>query len=146
MKVLVTGGAGFIGSNIVKLLVKNNHDVNVIDNLHTGNLSRLEGIKDKINFYKIDIRDGKTLKDVIKDVDGIFHEAALTAVPESFLNPEEYHDVNVNGTRNVFKIAKKYGIKVVFASSSSVYGDVKSVPIKENFEKKSNQPIWKNKS
>jgi len=145
MKYLVTGGAGFIGSNIVKLLVKNNHDVNVIDNLHTGNLSRLEGIKDKINFYKIDIRDGKTLKDVIKDVDGIFHEAALTAVPESFLNPEEYHDVNVNGTRNVFKIAKKYGIKVVFASSSSVYGDVKSVPIKENFEKNPINPYGKTK-
>ncbi len=145
MKYLVTGGAGFIGSNIVKLLVKNNHDVNVIDNLHTGNLSRLEGIKDKIDFYKIDIRDEKSLKDVIKDVDGIFHEAALTAVPESFLNPEEYHDVNVNGTRNVFKIAKEHGIKVVFASSSSVYGDVKSVPIKENFEKNPINPYGETK-
>ncbi len=145
MKYLVTGGAGFIGSNIVKLLVKNNHDVNVIDNLHTGNLSRLEGIKDKIDFYKIDIRDEKSLKDVIKDVDGIFHEAALTAVPESFLNPEEYHDVNVNGTRNVFKIAKEHGIKVVFASSSSVYGDVKSVPIKENFGKNPINPYGETK-
>ncbi len=145
MKYLVTGGAGFIGSNIVKLLVKSNHDVNVIDNLHTGNLSRLEGIKDKIDFYKIDIRDEKSLKDVIKGVDGIFHEAALTAVPESFLNPEEYYDVNVNGTRNIFKIAKEYGIKVVFASSSSVYGDVKSVPIKENFEKNPINPYGKTK-
>jgi nucleoside-diphosphate-sugar epimerase len=145
MKYLVTGGAGFIGSNIVKLLVKNNHAVNVIDNLHAGNLSRLEGIKDKFDFYKIDIRDEKSLKDVIKNVDGIFHEAALTSVPESFLNPDEYYDVNVNGTRNIFKIAKEYGIKVVFASSSSVYGDVKSVPIKENFEKNPINPYGKTK-
>ena len=145
MKYVITGGAGFIGSNIVKLLVKNGHNVSIIDNLHTGNLSRLKEIEDKISFYKIDVRNYEDLKKFITDVDGIFHQAALTIVPESFQKPEEYFDVNVNGTNNIFKIAAELGIKVVFASSSSVYGDVNKVPIKENFEKNPINPYGKTK-
>jgi len=135
MKYVVTGGAGFIGSNIVKLLIKNGHNVSVIDNLHTGNLSRLKDIENKISFNKIDIRDFDKLNQNIHDIDGIFHQAALTVVPESFEKPDEYYDVNVNGTKNIFKIAKKLGVKVVFASSSSIYGNVNKIPIKENFKK-----------
>ena len=145
MKYVVTGGAGFIGSNIVKLLVKNGHDVSVIDNLHTGNISRLKDVENKILFNKIDIRDFDKLNQNIHDVDGIFHQAALTVVPESFEKPDEYYDVNVNGTKNIFKIAKKLGVKVVFASSSSIYGNVNEIPIKENFEKNPINPYGKTK-
>ena len=145
MRYVVTGGAGFIGSNIVKLLVKDGHQVIIIDNLHTGDLSRIKDIEDKITFHKIDIRDYEKMKEVVNNVEGIFHQAALTVVPESFLKPEEYFDVNVNGTKNVFTIAKEMGIKVVFASSSSVYGDVKEIPIKENFDKNPINPYGNTK-
>ena len=145
MRYVVTGGAGFIGSNIVKLLVKDGHQVIIVDNLHTGDLSRIKDIEDKVTFHKIDIRDYEKMKEVVKNADGIFHQAALTVVPESFLKPEEYFDVNVNGTKNVFTIAKEMGIKVVFASSSSVYGNVKEIPIKENFDKNPINPYGKTK-
>jgi UDP-glucose 4-epimerase len=138
MKYVITGGAGFIGSNIAKLLVKNSHDVIIIDNLHTSDMSRLKEIEDSIEFHNIDIRNKSDIKSVIKNVNGIFHEAALTIVSESFKKTEEYFDVNVNGTKNIFEIAKKLETKVVFASSSSVYGDVNSIPINE---KNSRNPI-----
>ena len=124
MKYVVTGGAGFIGSYIVKLLIEKGHKIVIIDNLHTGNLSRLKEIENKIEFHKIDIRNYEKVKRIIKDVDGIFHQAALTIVSESFLKPDEYFDVNVNGTNNIFKIAKELGIKVIFASSSSDSNDI----------------------
>ncbi len=145
MKFAVTGGAGFVGSNIVKLLVKENHDVIVIDNMHTGKKENLEGIIDKIKFYELDIRNILEIENKIKDVDGIFHEAALTIVQESFLMKEEYYDVNVKGTENIFKIAKKYGIKIVFASSSSVYGDTERIPIIENSKRNPINPYGQTK-
>lgn len=145
MRYAVTGGAGFIGSYIVKLLVENNHEVIIIDNLHTGNLSRLDEIEDKISFYNIDIRNKNDLKEIIKNVDGIFHEAALTIVSESFEKSKEYFDVNVNGSRNIFEIAKEFDIKVVFASSSSVYGNVGSIPIKEDFPRNPINPYGETK-
>ena len=145
MKFAVTGGAGFVGSNIVKLLVKENHDVLVIDNMHTGKKENLEEVFDKIEFCELDIRNILELENKIKDVDGIFHEAALTIVQESFLMEEEYYDVNVKGTENIFKIAEKYGIKVVFASSSSVYGNTEKIPIIENNERNPINPYGKTK-
>jgi len=145
MKFVVTGGAGFIGNNIVKLLIKQGHNVDIIDNLHTGKKENLKEIIDKINFYQINIKNKKDLEKIIKNCDGIFHEAALTAVPESFEKPKEYHDVNVIGTRNIFEIAQKENIRVVYASSSSIYGDVKNIPIKENTEKKPINPYGQTK-
>ena len=145
MKFAVTGGAGFVGSNIVKLLLKENHDVRIIDNMHTGKKENLQEILDKIEFYELDIRNMPELEEKIKDVDGIFHEAALTIVQESFLMEEEYYDVNVKGTENIFKIAEKYGIKVVFASSSSVYGNTENIPIIENNEREPINPYGKTK-
>ena len=145
MKFAVTGGAGFVGSNIVKLLVKENHDVLVIDNMHTGKKENLEEVLEKIEFYELDIRNTLELENKIKDVDGIFHEAALTIVQESFIMEEEYYDVNVKGTENIFKIAEKYGIKVVFASSSSVYGNTEKIPILENNERNPINPYGKTK-
>jgi UDP-glucose 4-epimerase len=138
MKFVVTGGAGFIGNNLVRLLVSKGHEVIVIDNLHTGKKENIEDILEKIQFYKIDIRDRKKLDNVLKEVDGIFHQAALTVVPESFEKPNEYHEVNVIGTKNIFEIAEKNKIRVVYASSSSIYGNVKQIPIKENSKR---QPI-----
>lgn len=145
MKYVVTGGAGFIGNNIVKLLVKKGHNVDIIDNLHTGKKENLKEIFDEINFQRFDIRNKKDLEKIIKNCDGIFHEAALTAVPESFEKPKEYHDVNVIGTKNIFEIAQKNNIRIVYASSSSVYGDITTSPIKENANRKPINPYGQTK-
>ena len=135
MKFVITGGAGFIGSHIAKHLVEKNHDVIIVDNLSRGRLENLSKIKEQIEFKKMDILDFNSLKDIISNSDGIFHQAALTSVPESFTQEEKYHDVNVKGTENIFKIAKEFGKKVVYASSSSIYGNTTTIPIQENFEK-----------
>ena len=145
MKYVVTGGAGFIGSNIVKLLIKNGQNVDIIDNLHTGGKENIKEILDKVNFYEIDIRNKKELEKILKNCDGIFHEAALTAVPESFEKPQEYHEVNVIGTKNIFEIAKQERIRVVYASSSSIYGNVKNIPIEENSDRKPINPYGQTK-
>jgi len=145
MKYVVTGGAGFIGNNIVKLLVKKGHNVDIIDNLHAGKKENIKEIFDEINFYQVDIRNKKDLEKIIKNCDGIFHEAALTAVPESFEKPKEYHDVNVKGTKNIFEIAQAENIRVVYASSSSIYGDTKNIPIKENSDKNPINPYGQTK-
>jgi UDP-glucose 4-epimerase len=145
MKFAVTGGAGFIGNNIARYLTKHNNDVVIIDNLHAGKTKNLSDIFNEIEFYKLDVRRKTDISKVLRDVDGIFHEAALVSVPESFQKPKEYFDVNVCGTKNVFEIAKKYGIKVVFASSSSVYGNVSKIPIKENFSRNPINPYGNTK-
>ena len=144
MRFAVTGGAGFIGSYITKLLLEKNHDVLVLDNMHTGKKENLHD-SDKLEFYQVDVRDYSLLEDRLQNIDGIFHEAGLTLVPESFEKPEEYHDVNVNGTENIFKIAKKIGVKVVYASSSSVYGKTEKIPIKEDDPKNPINPYGKTK-
>ena len=135
MKFLITGGAGFIGSHIAKHLVEKNHDVIVVDNLSRGRLENLSKIKEQIEFKKMDILDFDSLKDVISNSDGIFHQAALTSVTESFLQKEKYHNVNVKGTENIFKLAKEFEKKVVYASSSSIYGNTTTIPIQENFKR-----------
>jgi UDP-glucose 4-epimerase len=145
MNLIVTGGAGFVGNNLVKHLVKKGHKVTVIDNLHKGKKEDLQNVFNKIEFFEIDVRDYDKLRNHFKDVDGVFHEAALTAVPESFLIPQEYHDVNVRGTENLLKLAKEFGFKLVYASSSSVYGDTEKIPIKENFERKPINPYGQTK-
>ncbi len=145
MKFAVTGGAGFIGNNIVHLLLDHGHQVKVIDNLHTGKMENLSDVIEQIEFENIDIRDYEKLSHSLKNIDGVFHQAALTIVQESFEKEKEYHDVNVQGTENVFKIAKKEGIKVVYASSSSIYGNTEQIPIKENFPRKPINPYGKTK-
>ena len=132
MEYVVTGGAGFVGSHLVKLLVKEGHAVTVIDNLHTGKKENLKSVIQQITFKKIDIRNYEELEKIMKNIDGVFHQAALTVVQDSFENPQEYHDVNVGGTENIFKLAQKNNFKVVYASSSSVYGHQEKVPIAEN--------------
>ena len=140
MNFAVTGGAGFIGSHLTKYLVSEGHDITVIDNLSRGKLSNLEQVKDRIDFTKLDILDIVNLRKTLQDVDGVFHQAALTSVPESYEKEDEYKNVNIRGTENIFKIAKEFKIKVVYASSSSVYGDIKKIPITEDFERKPINP------
>ncbi len=132
MDYIITGGAGFIGSHLARVLLQQGHTVDVVDNLSTGNLLNLSEIKDKIKFHNIDIRDGVNLKKILAGKDGIFHHAALTSVIQSYQKEKEYFDVNVNGTQNIFEIAKKAGIKVVFASSSGVYGNTGTIPTPES--------------
>jgi len=140
LKFVVTGGAGFIGSHLSEYLIKEGHSVIVIDDLSVGKVENLENIKEKIDFHQVDILDFEEMEKIVNGVDGIFHEAALASVPESFEKPELYNKVNVGGTENIFKLAKKNGLKVVYASSSSIYGNPTKIPINENDEKKPLNP------
>ena len=145
MKYVVTGGAGFIGSYLVKLLINEGHSVIVIDNLVKGTKANLEPILDKIEFHQIDIRDYESLKKILKNIDGVFHQAALTVVQDSFDRPEEYFEVNVVGTENIFKLANENNFKVVYASSSSVYGHQNIMPITENANRNPINPYGQTK-
>ena len=145
MKYVVTGGAGFIGSHLTERLVKQGDVVTVIDNQNTGKIENLKSVSKKINFVQNDIRDFEVLRSLMENVDGVFHQAAMASVQDSFRIPEKFHDVNVNGTENIFKIAKEFGIKVVYASSSSVYGDTSILPTTESDEKRPINPYAKTK-
>jgi len=145
MKVLVTGGAGFIGSHIAEYLVQRGDDVTVLDNFNTGKKDNLAKINDKINFVNGDIRDYKLLEKLVNDTNGVFHEAALASVQQSFSMKDEYFDVNVNGIENILKLGKEYGFKIVYASSSSVYGNPVKIPIKEDDERKPINPYAQTK-
>ena len=145
MRYIVTGGAGFIGNNIVKKLVARGDDVTVIDNLNTGKEENLKSVIDKITFLKDSILNRELLGKQSQNIDGIFHQAALASVQDSFSKPDEYHDVNVNGTENILKLAKKNDFRVVYASSSSVYGSPEIIPIKESDKKNPINPYAETK-
>jgi nucleoside-diphosphate-sugar epimerase len=122
-KYLITGGAGFIGSNIVRELVKKKHAVVVLDNLHSGKISNLQDIKDKITFIEGDVRDAEAVKKACAGVDYVLHQAALRGVYQSVKDPVAVNETNIAGTLNVLVAARDAKVKrVVFASSSSVYG------------------------
>jgi len=145
MKYVVTGGAGFIGSNIVKKLVARGDSVTVIDNLNTGKEENLKSVRDKITFLNDSILNVNLLEKETEGIDGVFHQAALASVQDSFSKPDEYHNVNVNGTENILRLAEKNNFKVVYASSSSVYGNPKRVPIKEEDTKNPINPYAETK-
>ena len=145
MRYVVTGGAGFIGSHLVKLLLNHGHQVTIIDNLSHGKLENVSGLKRNVVFKEMDILNFEELKRSVDGHDGIFHQAALTSVPESFRNKEAYQMVNVNGSENIFQLASELKIKVVYASSASVYGHTKITPIKEDFDKNPTNPYGKTK-
>ena len=145
MNYVVTGGAGFVGSHLVNHLINEGHSVTIVDNLHSGKIKNLENVMSKIKFHKTDILDYQQLKQIFEDSDGIFHQAALTVVQESFTMKDKYYDVNVNGTENIFRLAKEFGLKVVYASSSSVYGNTEKVPIMEDAERKPINPYGETK-
>lgn len=128
---LITGGSGFIGSHIAEELSNKGHLVKILDNSSTSKKDNLGKIKAEI--IKGDIRDLSLVKKSMRDVDCVFHEAALASVTKSIEDPILTNEVNVNGTLNVLAAARDSGCKkVVFASSSSVYGDAAKLPIKEN--------------
>ncbi len=129
---LVTGGAGFIGSNIVEELVRRGKKVRVLDNFITGSRSNLTPFMKKIELIEGDIRKRADLNKALKGVDFVLHQAALRSVARSVEDPFQTNDVNVNGTLNLLVAAKEHGVKrVVYASSSSAYGDAKKFPQKE---------------
>ena len=133
-KILVTGGAGFIGSNLVDKLVDLGHEVTVLDNLVTGQLSNLKKVKNKIKFVNIDLSSKKTRLDkFFKKVDWVFHLAGLADIVPSIKNPSNYIDTNVVGTLNVLEASRKANIKkLIYAASASCYGIPKSYPTNEN--------------
>ena len=128
-RALVTGGAGFIGSNLADELVRQGAKVRVIDNLVTGYRENLEEIAGDFDFVEADLNDDKALTGAIEGVDVVFHQAALPSVPRSVENPRETHQACVNGTFNLLLKAKDAGVRrVVYAASSSAYGDQPTLP------------------
>jgi len=129
-RVAVTGGAGFIGSNLTLRLLKEGHEVVVIDDLSTGLKSNIDVSKSA--FHQISITDLDSLSKALKDCTTIFHLAARGSVPRSIKNPVATHDVNATGTLNILEVARKTGAHVVFSSSSSVYGRNMQLPKNES--------------
>ena len=126
---LVTGGAGFIGSNMARFLLDKGQKVRVLDNFETGKRENLTEIAERIELIKGDIRDKDTVERAVKGADVIYHLAALGSVPRSMKDPATTHDVNVGGTFNVLLAARDAKVRrIVFASSSSVYGQCKVLP------------------
>ncbi len=130
---LITGGAGFIGSHIVRELVRQGQRVTVLDNLSGGKLENLEAVRGKITFIQGDICDFSDVIDACSEVDYVLHHAALISVAESMAKPQETAEINVQGTVNVLEAARQCGVKrVVFASSAAVYGTRPELPYRED--------------
>ena len=132
MKVLITGGCGFIGSNLAEELSKE-HDVVILDDLSTGRIENIEDID--VKFIDGSVTDLEILKDICRDVDFIFHQAAISSVQRSIEDPLSTNEVNVKGTLNVLIAARDSNVKkVICASSSSIYGNTPHFPLKENMK------------
>ncbi len=131
-KYLVTGGAGFIGSNIAEELVKSGYSVKIIDNFLTGKRENISSFLDKIELVEGDIRDYDSCKRAVEGIDFVLHQAALPSVPRSIEDPLLTTDINIKGTLNILLASREAKVKgFVFASSSSVYGDDPNLPKKE---------------
>lgn len=139
-KVLVTGGTGFIGSNVVTLLANRGYEVTVLDNLCTGYKDNIKGIKN-VDLIDGDIRDKDLVYNLVKNAGGIFHLAALTGNIKSIENPVEDADINVLGTLNLLNAAKEYKVpKFVFSSSGAIFGEVSYLPIDEKHPAEPDSP------
>ncbi len=139
MRALVTGAAGFIGSHLCRRLVADGHDVVGLDDLSEGTLDNLDGAPE-VNFVKVDLRDAAAVRSAGADREVIFHQGAKRSVPRSLLEPELTTGVNVMGTLNVFEAARASGARVVYASSSSVYGDQERFPLEESMYPRPKSP------
>lgn len=129
MRYLVTGGAGFIGSYIVEELVKCGEVVRVLDNFATGKRENIKPFSDRIELVEGDIRDPEIVRNSMRGIDIILHQAALPSIPRSIKDPVTTNEVNVTGALNLFEAARKEGIKrIVCASSSSIYGKGETLP------------------
>ncbi len=135
MKYIVTGGAGFIGSHIVEELARQKHEIVIVDNLFSGKLENIQPFlkKGKVTFVQGSVTDLAVLKKIFEGADGVFHEGAIASVPRSIANPLATNEANVTGTLNVLVAARDCGVrKVLFASSSSVYGNTPVLPKRED--------------
>jgi len=133
-EVVVTGGAGFIGSNLCRKLLEHDAKVTAYDNLYSGKLEFIEDLLDKgLNFVREDVRDQAALDEATKNCEIVFHLAAQTSVPFSMENPKEDCEINVVGTVNALEAARKAGARVVFASSAAVYGNPEKRPTPETY-------------
>jgi len=129
MKCLVTGGAGFIGSHIAEALVKRGDTVRIFDNLSTGRRENIANFGQRVEFIQGDLREKNDVTRAVSGVDVVFHEAALRSVPRSIDDPVASNEVNIDGTLSLLMAARQAGVKrLVYASSSSVYGDQKTFP------------------
>lgn len=133
MKILVTGGGGFIGSHLVNLLLQHGHHVLVLDNFSTGRHGNLPKSDSRLTVLEGDIRDVAAVDSSVNGVDAIVHLAAVASVQASVDDPVGTHEVNLVGTINLLEAAQKYSVKrFVFASSAAVYGDVQTLPVTED--------------
>ena len=134
-RALVTGGAGFIGSHLVRRLVDQGHDVRVVDSLVTGFRQNLDEVEDRIQFIEGDISDRRVCADAVAGIEIVYHVAALPSVPRSMVDPVGTHKTNVDGTLYLLEAGRKAGVRrFVYSSSSSVYGDTVVLPKIENAE------------
>jgi UDP-glucose 4-epimerase len=130
MKILVTGGAGFIGSHLTEALIREGHEVRVFDNLSSGSLKNLAHVS--VEFIEGDIADWDAVNTAVSGCNIVFHQAALVSVPQSIKNPQLNHASNVTGAFHLFEAARQAGVqRVVYASSSAVYGNLPDMPHKE---------------
>ncbi len=137
---VVTGGAGFIGSSLVRTLLPE-AEVSVIDNLLTGHERNLVEVRGDIQFHNADIRDAAAVAPLLKGADTLFHLAAIPSVPRSIDDPVGSHEVNIDGTFNVFHAAAQAGVRrIVYAASSSAYGDTPTLPKTESMPPRPQSP------
>lgn len=127
--ILITGGAGFIGSNLARAFVRNGEKVRILDNFSTGKRENLADIRGDVELVEGDIRSYHIVHEAMRGIDAVLHQAALPSVPRSIADPITTHEVNTNGTLNVLNAARDLHVRrVVFASSSSIYGDSEALP------------------
>jgi nucleoside-diphosphate-sugar epimerase len=139
--ILITGGSGFIGSNLVEFFIKEGFRIKVIDNLSTGKIENIKEFLKEIEFYNADITNLNLLREVMEGVNFILHNAALPSVIRSFKDPYSTIITNIIGTQNIIQAAIEYKVKkIIFASSSSVYGDVEKLPMNEIYYPKPLSP------
>ena len=132
-KYLVTGGAGFIGSNIVERLVERGERVVILDDLSTGRMENIRHLLGDVEFVEGDIRNGAIVRKALRDVSCVIHQAALASVPRSIENPVLVNEVNVGGTVVMLEQSRRAGVDTfVYAASSSAYGDTETSPKRED--------------
>lgn len=140
-RVVLTGGAGFIGSHLAEALVRRGYRTIIIDDLSTGKPENIYHLKKEIEFIRGSITDLPLLKKTFKGIDYIFHMAAIASVPKSVNNPLASHDVNNTGTMNILQAAVQNGVKkMIFMSSAAVYGDIPTLPLKEDVPPRPKSP------